>query len=669
MSAGASIGALLGAVVVAVFRQAPILVLAAVLLWILGGLGKELGLPLLFWRTTHGHSGEKARARLVVGWAVGVFLGMCCFLAALSEGTDRHLTQGTLIAIVFVLEVLCGVVVLGIAWLRGEGWHFPAAAAAGFCAVYGIVRWGGLAIPDWFRYHPMVRWLLDPPLGPREPLGELEGAHLVAAVLFVIGAVLYLALWAANRFRGWKVYPALAVCVVLTVAAAAECFLAVRMSAGQPAVLALALLAYAALSARYRRATARGLAPGAVQQQMWPIADAEALNAWQHGLPAGRPVLVVVAANGGGIRAGLWAAATLTAIEKQWPAFARHVRLITGASGGMLGATYWAATLDARGQHRENGNVIDGKTLVAGVAAGGLSAVASGLVFRDLLPPPFRVGPDRGTSLEKAWEENCPTLRRSIGELRIGEVEGWRPSVVLAPMVVEDGRRLIISNLDLDALLQNQGPTVGGAERYSFGGHQALKAWPWAQDSLSLSTAVRLQANFPWVLPSTEVPPLAAGHPRLRVVDAGYYDETGVDLACLWIRQHFDFLRQQTEGVLLLQLRDTPSIARNATPTKDRGWLAKGLDGLGTPVSAVLRARDSTTWYRNDATVADLAARFGQAKAEGFFTTAVLELQREASLSWSLTPEEVDAVCSDVGSATNASTIDRIAAWAGAPAR
>jgi hypothetical protein len=40
----------------------------------------------------------------------------------------------------------------------------------------------------------------------------------------------------------------------------------------------------------------------------------------------------------------------------------------------------------------------------------------------------------------------------SFAELREAEREGLRPSLVFSPMPVEDSRRLIIRNLDLDHL-------------------------------------------------------------------------------------------------------------------------------------------------------------------------------------------------------------------------
>ena len=55
---------------------------------------------------------------------------------------------------------------------------------------------------------------------------------------------------------------------------------------------------------------------------------------------------------------------------------------------------------------------------------------------------------DRGTELEGDWK----ALDIPFHGLRDLEEQGQVPSMVLSPMMVEDGRRLLISNLDLWAL-------------------------------------------------------------------------------------------------------------------------------------------------------------------------------------------------------------------------
>src|SRR5262249_60073602 len=88
----------------------------------------------------------------------------------------------------------------------------------------------------------------------------------------------------------------------------------------------------------------------------------------------------------------------------------------------------------------------------------GLTRAAHGLVFRDV---PFALVPavnahDRGRALEEAWQRPpAPSLAVPIGALREYEERGELPSLVFTPMLVEDGRRLVIGNVDLSGATTN----------------------------------------------------------------------------------------------------------------------------------------------------------------------------------------------------------------------
>ena len=79
------------------------------------------------------------------------------------------------------------------------------------------------------------------------------------------------------------------------------------------------------------------------------IDDRAALAAWHAaqggGRPGGKPRLAVVAVSGGGIAAAVWTARSLKALEGKCDRFPAAVRVVTGASGGMLGAAAYVATL------------------------------------------------------------------------------------------------------------------------------------------------------------------------------------------------------------------------------------------------------------------------------------------------------------------------------------
>ena len=70
------------------------------------------------------------------------------------------------------------------------------------------------------------------------------------------------------------------------------------------------------------------------------IKDLNALDAWFQVCPKNgnqKPKLVVICTSGGGSVAAYWTMSCLAKLEEKIPGFSRHIRVVTGSSGGMLG--------------------------------------------------------------------------------------------------------------------------------------------------------------------------------------------------------------------------------------------------------------------------------------------------------------------------------------------
>jgi hypothetical protein len=360
--------------------------------------------------------------------------------------------------------------------------------------------------------------------------------------------------------------------------------------------------------------------------------DRKVLEQWKASLAEARPPLVVVATSGGASRAAVWTISVLAQLERRIPRFMRHVRIITGASGGMVGAAHYVSALSPEGLSPSL-DVVRG-----GAAADSLTPVARAL----LLP-----GSDRGEALDTAWENNTRgRLEQPFFALRQGEWEGWRPSLIFAPMMVEDGRRLIISNLELGRLATTASPLLrcsGGALCPDSISAVQLFACPGqGLDRLKLSTVARMNATFPWVTSAALLP----SRPPRRVVDAGYYDNYGVDIASLWIRKNADWLEANTAGVLLVQIRDAQSEAKrwDVNTPDGSGYFHQWVSSLTTPLEGFLRAREASMSFRNDDEVSLLAA---SPKLQQFFATTLFELDGPAPLSWYLSDADVRAITSE----------------------
>jgi hypothetical protein len=206
-------------------------------------------------------------------------------------------------------------------------------------------------------------------------------------------------------------------------------------------------------------------------------------------------------------------------------------------------------------------------------------------------------------------------------------------------MLVEDGRRLVISNLDLGDLLENRSAALlAGQQVLSREGVEFYRLFPDA--GLTLATAARMSASFPYFAPAVALPT----RPRRRVVDAGYFDNYGVSLATAWLFQHRDWVSDHASGVVLVQIRDGLS-ERERTLTglgepDPSTAAARGLEWLTTPPEGLFNAQMWTTSFRNDEQLELLANVFNGRQGPLFFTTATFEFSGEVSLSWYLTGRE-----------------------------
>jgi predicted acylesterase/phospholipase RssA len=288
------------------------------------------------------------------------------------------------------------------------------------------------------------------------------------------------------------------------------------------------------------------------------LRDEAVLDRWKARLGEEKPKLVLLAVPGGAYRAGFWTAAVLDELERRSRAdgdlegLTDRIRVITGASGGMVGAAYFAAQRTESGPRAS----VVGSMLADAQrntcrrprpsSPDSLTPIVQQLVQRDIpmiFCPIAYQKVDRGVILERQW---C-AIDRSFSSLRDGEAAGWRPSLVVSPMIIETGERLLISNLELSEIAHPISETNTGYLRTA---RQFFRMFPAAQPNFNLRTAIRMSATFPYASPAVSLPTT----PPLRVVDAGYYDNYGVNLAAAWAYQNRDWIFANTSGVALIQI-------------------------------------------------------------------------------------------------------------------
>jgi hypothetical protein len=73
--------------------------------------------------------------------------------------------------------------------------------------------------------------------------------------------------------------------------------------------------------------------------------------------------------------------------------------------------------------------------------------------------------------------------------------------------------------------------------------------------NLRLLTAMRMNATFPYVLPNVWLP----SNPVIDVMDAGLRDNFGQETTLRFIDNFKDWIKENTSGVLIIQIRDRPA--------------------------------------------------------------------------------------------------------------
>lgn len=272
------------------------------------------------------------------------------------------------------------------------------------------------------------------------------------------------------------------------------------------------------------------------------------------------PVLVVILASGGGSRSAYWTFHVLQSLDQSSGGrLFEQSPIITGASGGMIGASYWR---ELHRIHRE-GRKEDpyGKNYTDNIGKDLLNAIIFSFASVDMINPFNGISlagktysRDRGYAMEQELIRNTEgVLGGTIGEYGEAERQARVPALIIQSTIINDGRKLLLSNLPLSYLSrpaynrQSLDPMVLDAIDY---GRLFREKEPY---QLRLSTALRMNASFPYILPVIKLP----SEPQINLMDIGLRDNFGVETVSRYLHHMDSFFRATGQEVLVLEIRDT----------------------------------------------------------------------------------------------------------------
>lgn len=353
-----------------------------------------------------------------------------------------------------------------------------------------------------------------------------------------------------------------------------------------------------------------------------------------------KPKIVLVNTSGGGSRSATWTINSLMYADSVLDGqLLRQTAFVSGSSGGMIGAAY-LRELYLKYQYGEIENLYDSefrtnmsKDLLSPV----IFSIATNdffIRYRSFAEGDQTYTKDRAWAFEQRLNANLGgLLDKRLGDYRDPEQRALIPLFVMAPTIVNDGRRLLISSTPVSYLTSTL-PVEGMT--YATAGEDVEFTRMFAgQDpnNLKFTSALRMNATFPYVLPIVSLP----SEPAVEVMDAGLRDNFGTKTTLQFLYTFRNWINSNTSGVVIVQIRD---VERDAVrPDLRRNLVSRILAPLGSVYENFTRMQD----YNNDQMIRYLSAWFDN-DIDIVTFQLVPDEQASVSLSWHLTRKEKETI-------------------------
>ena len=285
----------------------------------------------------------------------------------------------------------------------------------------------------------------------------------------------------------------------------------------------------------------------------------EVLNRWKRKQKSDKPMLTLISVSGGGHRSATFTMSILQQLDSITNGdLMKNTFLFTGASGGMIGATYFRE-LYLRKQKGEN-IILQDKKYIDDISGDLLNPLFSSFVARDLIAPAqkFHVGAysyvkDRGYAFEEKLNDNTHGFfNKQIKDYIPDETAANIPLIFFSSVVTRDAKKMIISTQPIRFMMQR----MQDSTRLPATDPDAIDFASFFEKqnpfNLRLLTALRMNATFPIVLPNVWLP----SDPVIDVMDAGLRDNYGVETALRFLENFDAWIEENTSGVLMIQIRD-----------------------------------------------------------------------------------------------------------------
>jgi hypothetical protein len=383
----------------------------------------------------------------------------------------------------------------------------------------------------------------------------------------------------------------------------------------------------------------------------------QVLNKWKEKQTNEKPKLVILNTSGGGLRSSLWTFKIMRDLDSITKGeFSNSLHLITGASGGIIGASYYRDLILDKSQGKIASTEMN--FYLENISKDLLNRIAFSISTSDIF---FRLQKveyngqeypkDRGYAFEQQLIKNLNgSLDKSLGDYFEPERAAVIPTMIFTPTIVNDGRRLLISSQQMSFLQQNYSrdsmgvnPIVENVE------YQKFFAGSNPND-IRFTSVLRMNATFPYIMPMVTMPT----RPGMQVMDAGIRDNYGTKTTITFIHALEDWIRENTSGVIIVKVRDSKKQLKGEE-YKEVGMFDKLFLPFGNMYGNFPRVQDLDQ---------DELIMNSQLYKDGLVNVVTFNLREspedKISLSWHLTGQEKKKIIESVNSTENRREVENL---------
>lgn len=364
------------------------------------------------------------------------------------------------------------------------------------------------------------------------------------------------------------------------------------------------------------------------------------------------PKMVIISTSGGALKSTIWTYYVLAYADSVLNGeLLKHTHLITGASGGMIGACYLRELYLLYQQEKISSYYND--TLVSNLSKDILNPMAFSMAVNDCFfrfkkfgYNNFEYYKDRAYAFENKLNKNTDNiLDKPLHEYRLPEKESLIPMVIITPTIVNDGRLLLISPQDISYLSINRYYELSKKSDILNVEFNSLYR-DFGSENLRFTSALRMNATYPYVSPVVSLP----GVPRLYIMDAGIYDNYGITMALKFIYSFREWININTGGIIFIRITE-----EKPGPKQEKGTL---FEQILKPAEKIYGNLLNMQNINNERFIEIAKDRF-KTKID-FITLELSREQEKISLSWHLNKKEKAAILNSVHTKNNQAQIKKL---------